>query len=98
VLFRSRNGLVENFRYFETGVHQPSGSVLPYLWFQPTVLGCQLFLAANGHNQRSASEILNDKLMFKAMLDIRMDEVFTASESTKIDPGQIKPPGPIPPS
>ena len=88
-------GLIDYFGYFETGI--VSGQPLQYLRFIPTVLGCQLFLAANGQNRPKAAGIVDGKITFKPMLEIARNEVFDLSVIQKLDASQLQPPvGPIP--
>ncbi|MDH2381189.1 hypothetical protein [Bradyrhizobium sp. CER78] len=92
-----QNGLIDNFRYFETGA--VSGQVFHYLSFTPTVLGCQLFLAAIGQNRPKASDIISGQITFKPMVDLSRNEVFDASAIQEFDPSQHQAPlGPIPPN
>ena len=91
-----RLGLVGTFEYGEVLV-LPSGGSRSYAKFEPTVLGCALFLIASGHDPRDASRVLNDHLQFKQIVDVGRGIVFAASEVKAFNPNQIAPPEPIPP-
>lgn len=83
-----RLGLISNFSYgaFMT---TPIG-LEQYVKFIPSVLGAQLFLAANGHPATSASDIVNSKLTLRRGLIVTKENVWATGDLvTAEDPRKI---------
>lgn len=77
-----RIGLSGNFGYGEMMENEMRVSE-QYLHFEPTVLGCNLFLAANGQAAPTSSGILDPVILIKDLASLRVDKVLRLSDVKK---------------